>query len=193
MAARLPLFRGPRTALAVGIRPTRRPRVQVLLIVLPYAAMGAVAVADVLAGPGMVLLALLSLGPALAAASLRPAHTALVGMLALVLCLLLAAFDDLVESRRAVIALATIGGVTVAGLIASGARDRRERQLADVTAVAEAAQRVLLHPVPREVGPVQIAVRYISASAAARIGGDLYGVISAQQAIRLTSIPGRGP
>jgi serine phosphatase RsbU (regulator of sigma subunit) len=192
MAARLQLFRGPRTAVAVGIGPTRRPRVQVLLIVLPYAAMGAVAVADVLAGPGMVLLALLSLGPALAAASLRPAHTALVGMLALVLCLLLAAFDDLVESHRAVIALATIGGVTVAGLIASGARDRRERQLADVTAVAEAAQRVLLHPVPREVGPLQIAVRYISASAAARIGGDLYGVISAQQAIRLIVADVRG-
>jgi serine phosphatase RsbU (regulator of sigma subunit) len=192
MAARLQLFREPGTAMAAGIRPARRPRIQVVLTVLPFAVMGAVAAADVLAGPGMALLALLSLGPALAAASLRPSHTALVGVLALVLCLLLAAYDDLLDSRRSVIAMATIGGATVAGLIASGARDRRERQLADVSAVAEAAQRVLLHPVPREVGPLQVAVRYISASAAARIGGDLYEVISAQQSIRLIVADVRG-
>ena len=116
------------------------------------------------------------------------------GGVALVLCLLLAAYDDLLESRRAVIALATIGGVTAAGVIASAARHRRERALADVTAVAEAAQRVLLHPVPGEVGPLRVAVRYISASAAARIGGDLYEVIAAGQAIRLivADVQGKG-
>ena len=180
--------------LTVGMRPARRPGAQVLLGVLPFAVMGAVAAADALAGPGLGLVSLLSLGPALAAVSLRPAHTALVGGVALVLCLLLAVYDDLLESRRAVIALATIGGVTVAGVIASAARHRRERELADVTAVAEAAQRVLLHPVPADVGPLQVAVRYISASAAARIGGDLYEVIAARQAIRLivADVQGKG-
>lgn len=114
--------------------------------------------------------------------------------MALVLCLLLAVYDDLLGSRRAVIALATIGGVTVAGVIASAARHRRERALADVTAVAEAAQRVLLHPVPGDVGPLRVAVRYISASAPARIGGDLYEVIAAGQAIRLivADVQGKG-
>jgi hypothetical protein len=176
------------------MRPARRPDAQVLLGVLPFAVMSAVAAADVLAGPGFGLLPLLSLGPALAALSLRPAYTALVGGLALVLCLLLAVYDDLLDSRRAVIALATIGGITAAGVLASIARYRRERQLADVTAVAEAAQRVLLHPVPPMVGPLQVAVRFISASAAARIGGDLYEVISARQAIRLivADVQGKG-
>jgi serine phosphatase RsbU (regulator of sigma subunit) len=192
MAARLQLFRQPGNLTGGCHAPTGRPRVQVLLTVLPFAIMGAVAAADVLAGSGMVLLALLSLGPALAAAALRPAPTALVGVLAFVLCLLLAAYDHLPESRRAFIALAAIGGVTVAGVIASAARDRRERQLADVTAVAEVAQRVLLHPLPREVGPLQVAVRYISASAAARIGGDLYEVIATRQAIRLIVADVRG-
>lgn len=194
MAARLQLFREPGISMAAGMPATGRPRVQVLLSVLPFAAMGAVAAADVLAGPGLGLVSLLSLGPALAAASLRPAHTALVSVLAFVLCLLLAAYDDLLESRRAVIALATIAGVTVAGVIASAGRHRRERQLADVTAVAEVAQRVLLHPVPGEVGPLQVAVRYISASAAARIGGDLYEVVAARQAIQLivADVQGKG-
>jgi Stage II sporulation protein E (SpoIIE) len=194
MAARLQPFRELRTSAVAGMRPARRPGAQVLLGVLPFAVMGAVAAADVLAGPAFGLLPLLSLGPALAAVSLRPAYTALVGGMALVLCLLLAVYDHLLDSGRAVIALATIGGITAAGVIASIARHRRERQLADVTAVAEAAQRVLLHPVPPEVGPLQVAVRYISASAAARIGGDLYEVISARQAIRLivADVQGKG-
>ena len=194
MAARFQLFREPGIPAAAGMRPARRPGAQVLLGVLPFAVMGAVAAADILAGPGFGLLPLLSLGPALAAVSLRPVHTALVGGLALVLCLLLAVYDDLLESRRMVIALATIAGVTAAGMVASAGRHRRERELADMTAVAEAAQRVLLHPVPREVGPVQVAVRYISASAAARIGGDLYEVIPAGHAVRLivADVQGKG-
>ena len=131
---------------------------------------------------------------AVAAVSLRLAHTVLVGGLALVLCLLLAVYDNLLDSRRAVIALATIAGVTVAGAIASAGRHRRERDLADVSAVAEAAQRVLLRPVPALVGPVEVAVRYISATATARIGGDLYEVIAAGQAVRLivADVQGKG-
>jgi len=170
---------------APGIGGLPRTRVQVLLGILPFAVMGLVAAVDVLAGPGFGFLPLLSLGPALAAVSLRPAHTVLVGGLALVLCLLLAVNDGLVESRRMVIAMATIAGVTVAGVIASAGRHRRERELADVSAVAETVQRVLLRPAPQQVGPVKVAVRYISASAAARIGGDLYDVIAAPRAARL--------
>jgi len=52
MAARLQLFRVPRTSTAAGMSPARRPRVQVLLSVLPFAVMGAVAAANVVAGPG---------------------------------------------------------------------------------------------------------------------------------------------
>jgi hypothetical protein len=165
--------------------PLPRTRIQILLGVLPFAVMGLVAAVDVLAGPGFGFLPLLSLGPALAAVSLRPAHTVLVGGLALVLCLLLAVYDGLVDSRRVAIAMATITGVTAAGVIASAGRHRRERELADVSAVAETVQRVVLRPVPRRVGPVEVAVRYISASAAARIGGDLYEVIGAPRAARL--------
>ena len=69
MAARVQPFRELGTSTAAGMRPARRPDAQVLLGVLPFAVMSAVAAADVLAGPGFGLLPLLSLGPVLAAVS----------------------------------------------------------------------------------------------------------------------------
>jgi serine phosphatase RsbU (regulator of sigma subunit) len=181
----------------VAVRdPARRPGAQFTLGVLPFLVMGAVAAADVLVGPRFGFLPLLSLGPAMAAVSLRPLQTALVGGLAVAGCVPLAAYDygGQLWSRRVLIALATIAGVTVAGAVASAARHRRERELANVRIVAEAAQRVLLRPVPSEIGPLQVAVRYISASAAARIGGDLYEVVTAGESVRLivADVQGKG-
>ena len=172
-------------SLTAGQQRLRWPSVRVMLGVLPFAVMVAVASADLLAGPASGLLPLLSLGPALAAVSLSPLRTALVGGLGAVMCLPLGAYDGLLGSRRVAVALATIAGVTAAGVIASVGRRRRERHLADITAVAEAAQLVLLRPVPAVIGDVRTAVRYDSASAAARIGGDLYAVIVAEGRVRL--------
>ncbi|MGE5285888.1 MAG: PP2C family protein-serine/threonine phosphatase [Micromonosporaceae bacterium] len=156
--------------------------------------MAVVAAVDVLAGPGIGFLPLLSLGPALAAVSLRPVPTALTGALAMLLCAALATYDDLADSRRGLIALSTIAGVTAAGAVASAGRHRRERDLADLSAVAEAAQRVLLRPVPDQIGAVGLAVRYMSAAASARIGGDLYEVIVADGRVRLIvgDVQGKG-
>ena len=83
------------------------------------------------------------------------------------------------------IALSTIAGVTVAGVIASAGRRRREHELANLKAIADAAQQILLRPVPRRIPPVDIAVRYVSAAASARIGGDLYEAVSAGGGVRL--------
>lgn len=176
---------GQAEPLTAGRQMLRGPSVRVLLGVLPFAVMVAVASADLLAGPGFGLLPLLSLGPALAAVSLSPLRTALVGGLGAAMCLPLAVYDGLLGSRRMAVALATIAGVTAAGVLASVGRRRRERHLADITAVAEAAQLVLLRPVPAVIGDVRTAVRYDSASAAARIGGDLYAVIVAGGSVRL--------
>ena len=131
-----------RESLTAGqVRPSG-PSVRLLLGVLPFAVMVAAAGADLLTGPGFGLLPLLSLGPALAAVSLSPLRTALVGGLGAVMCLPLAVYDGLLESRRMAVALATIAGVTAAGVLGSIGRRRRERHLADITAVAEAAQLV---------------------------------------------------
>ena len=170
------------------------PGAGALAVAVPFCVMAVVVATDLLAGPQVGLLPLLSLGPALAPVALGPARTVLTGALAIVLSLLLAVYDGLGFSLHAVVAFITIAGVTAAGVIASAARQRRERELVDVRAVADVAQRVLLRQVPRRVGQARIAVRYISAAAAARIGGDLYDVVAASGTARLivADVQGKG-
>ena len=172
----------------------RRSGLQTLLMALPFGAMAAVAAVDLLGGPTLGLLPLMSLGPALAAVSLRPLATALTGVVALGIGALLAVYDHRIDSRPGIVALATVCGVTVAGTVASAARHRREREVTNLLAVAHVARRVLLHPVPGRVGPVRIAVLYKAANAAARIGGDLYEVIVTHGKVRLIvgDVQGKG-
>lgn len=170
------------------------PKPNALAAAVPFFAMAVVVVADLVTGPQIGLLPVLSLGPALAPVALAPVRTVLTGVLALLLSLLLAAVDGLWLSAHAAIALATIAGVTMAAVVASAARQSKERELVNVRAVADVAQRVLLHQLPRRVGRHLIAVRYISAAAAARIGGDLYDVVAVQGSIRLiiADVQGKG-
>ncbi|HVW80949.1 MAG TPA: SpoIIE family protein phosphatase [Mycobacteriales bacterium] len=58
-------------------------------------------------------------------------------------------------------------------------------RLADVRRVAEATQRAILAPVPPRLGAVSLAGRYVSASAEALIGGDLYEVVPRAGGVRL--------
>jgi serine phosphatase RsbU (regulator of sigma subunit) len=58
-------------------------------------------------------------------------------------------------------------------------------QLADVRRVADATQRAILAPVPPRIGPITLAARYVSASAEAQIGGDLYEVVPRDGGVRM--------
>lgn len=62
---------------------------------------------------------------------------------------------------------------------------QQQVRLAAVSRVAEAAQRAILAEPPEEIGPVRLAARYVSATAEARIGGDLYEVVRRDGAVRL--------
>ncbi|MCG5212350.1 PP2C family protein-serine/threonine phosphatase [Streptosporangium soli] len=153
-------------------------KTRTLLLVLPYLVMALVVVADWQAGRGVGLISLLALGPAFASVACDVRRTGLVGVVAVALCLSLSFYNG-ISPFRLQVALIAIVGVTFASLGASAARVRHERRLADVRSVAEAAQRVLLRPVPRRAGPgLGVAVSYTSAVAEARIGGDLYEVVT---------------
>src|SRR4051812_39293893 len=70
-----------------------------------------------------------------------------------------------------------IGGVIFATGIAAAVGTIRQRQaerLAELSRLAQVAQGAVLRPLGPQVGPLTVAARYISASAAADIGGDLY-------------------
>jgi serine phosphatase RsbU (regulator of sigma subunit) len=138
-------------------------------------------------GPGWGLLPLLAVGPAVAAAVGGVRYTLAAGLEALVFSALF--LEDIQEGsvalRAAIVVVLGVAGVTAGGMVASWARARREEQLAQVRLVAEAAQRVVLRPVPEQIGPVKFAVRYLSAASQARVGGDFYEVVAADDCVRL--------
>src|ERR1700722_3443132 len=150
-----------------GVEPVTRSSVQRVLDVLPFLIMGAVAAASVVFGPRSGLLQLLALGPAFAAVSGGLRTTIGAGVVALVLAAdqVISMWGDYARDS------ATVVGVTIAAVIACTVRQRREHELAEVRAIAEVAQQVLLGPVPYVARSVRLAVRYMSATSHARIGG----------------------
>ncbi|MEV3886681.1 PP2C family protein-serine/threonine phosphatase [Streptomyces griseoincarnatus] len=165
-----------------------------LLSLTPAVVMAVVAVTDILAGPSVGFLPLVSLGPAFAGLVGGWRRTALYGLAALVLCVALGLYDGLFDERRGYTALASVAGVTGVGVAAAVTRSRREAELASVRSIAEVAQRVLLRPVPRIAGPLRAVVSYTSAVAEARIGGDLYEVVSSPHGVRVIvgDVQGKG-
>jgi hypothetical protein len=157
------------------------------LLALPFALIAGIAAGRLAAGLEWGLLPLLAVGPAVAAAIGGVRYTLAAGAVALVISalFLVDVQPGSVAHRPAIVVLFAVAGVTAAGTLASWARGRRERQLAQVRLVAEAAQRVVLRPVPRQIGAVRFAVRYLSAASQARVGGDLYEVVAAGDRVRL--------
>uniref|UniRef100_UPI001F048861 PP2C family protein-serine/threonine phosphatase n=2 Tax=Streptomyces TaxID=1883 RepID=UPI001F048861 len=165
-----------------------------VLSAFPYTVMAVVSAVDLTAGPGVGFLPLVSLGPAFAGLVGGWRRTAMIGLAACLLCVGLGMYNDLFESRRGLTALLSVVGVTVAGVAAAVMRQRREAELASVRSIAEVAQRVLLRPVPRGMGPLRIAVSYTSAVAEARIGGDLCEVVTSPSGVRIIvgDVQGKG-
>ncbi|MQY36344.1 hypothetical protein SRB17_43430 [Streptomyces sp. RB17] len=178
--------RGPVRRPATG-RPAAGlpvPPLLPVLPVLPVLVVAIVALFGAAVGGGLIWLPLLAAGPALAAATNQPRGVLCAGLLAAATGAALGIAHG-VPARELTVVLAALLAVTAASDLASTLRGRRERVLAAVRSVAEAAQHALLQPVPDTVGPFQVAVRYSAAAAEARIGGDLYALVSTPHGIRL--------
>ncbi|MFH0521135.1 PP2C family protein-serine/threonine phosphatase [Streptomyces sp. M41] len=164
--------------------PSRWVTALPILPLLPILIVSAVVLVDLIGGSGMTWLPLLATGPALAATTNGPRGVLCVGLLAAAVGAVLGIRDGAPHSELAVV-LAALVAVMLAGCLASALRERRERVLAAVRSVAEAAQHALLQPVPATVGPFRVAVRYSAAAAEARIGGDLYALVSTPYGVRM--------
>ncbi|HMH90362.1 MAG TPA: PP2C family protein-serine/threonine phosphatase, partial [Streptosporangiaceae bacterium] len=143
-----------------------------------------IALATSSAWDGQLLLPLLAVPPALAGiGAATPRRPLAYGAVMLLAAIAAAPFTTTAE-----VPAVTAVSILVVTLISAsgGARGGQENQrLADVTSVAEAAQRALLRPLPRQVGPLELGVVYLAAAAEARVGGDLYEVTRTQFGIRL--------
>jgi serine phosphatase RsbU (regulator of sigma subunit) len=156
-----------------------------LLRVVPVVLIALIVTTDTLLPYGVHLGPLLTVAPAIAALYAGPRTTAAVGFVALVGLIIvgrvrggLATLNHEVQ----IAALVMISGFVVVFCLL---RERHQRQLAQVRTVSEAAQRVVLRPVPARIGPLRVASVYLAAAAEARIGGDLYSAARAGRTTRL--------
>ncbi|MEU4420640.1 PP2C family protein-serine/threonine phosphatase [Actinoplanes sp. NPDC024001] len=177
------LFRGTMPKFAPGGRrpmsPGNRAGLGAALVLL--AVVSAVELVD---GPSAHFVGLLAAVPFVAAVFAAWQMVVGVGVLATVVGAVFvgaAGTDD-------VAGLVNLMGIILAtGVAAAGAtiRERQADRIAELLRLAAVAQQAVLRPIGPQVGSLAIAGRYISATAAADIGGDLYEALNTPYGVRI--------
>lgn len=165
-------------------RPARAGRA---LVAIPIAWIVAVSVIDVLAPPDIHLGPLLVAAPAITPSFGGPRTVGLIAALAVIAQTTIGVLrdpDELLSANHEaqIIALVLVGTSLVIFCVL---RERRARELTQVRYVSEAAQRVVLPPLPNQLGPLRVASLYLAAEAEAQIGGDLYAAVRTTSGTRL--------
>jgi serine phosphatase RsbU (regulator of sigma subunit) len=151
-------------------QPSGRSR----LVVVPFVLIAAITAIDLWLPSDVHLGPLLVIAPALTAALAGPWLTALAGTLAVLAQMLIGVFHGGIGTANHVAQIIALAALSVLVLLVCFARDRRNRELSRVRTVAETAQRVLLRPPPRRIGPQRVAWLYLTAEDETQIGGDLF-------------------
>ncbi|WP_328911679.1 MULTISPECIES: PP2C family protein-serine/threonine phosphatase [unclassified Streptomyces] len=153
-------------------QPSGRSR----LVIIPFALIAMITVADSLAPENIHLSPLLAVAPALTAAVSGPRVTALSGVLAVGAQAFIGQFGSEPGTANHVSQLIALTVLSTLVFFVCLVRERRSRELNQARSVAETAQRVLLRPPPRRIGPLRVAWLYLSAEDETEIGGDLFAV-----------------
>ncbi|MFJ9950404.1 PP2C family protein-serine/threonine phosphatase [Kitasatospora sp. NPDC091207] len=152
---------------------------------LPLALIVVITVVDILSPPTIHLGPLLIVAPAITASFAGARTTALVALLALAALTVIGALRDglTTPNHETQLGAQVVVSALIVGLRVL--RDRHERELAQVRSVSEAAQRVLLRPLPDRIGQLRLASVYLAAEAEAQVGGDLYAAARTAGGTRL--------
>jgi phosphoserine phosphatase RsbU/P len=154
----------------------------------------AIALLDAWTGDRASLLGLLIAGPLLAAANLDAQRTAIIGLYALGLAVLLGIPDGIFGTTDHLLRClgVAIGGAL--GAFVAHRRTKQERTLLRVTRIAEVVQQTILRPIPPRMGRVALAVRYLSATEDALVGGDFYDLAATRYGLRVLvgDVKGKG-
>lgn len=174
--ARDPHAREPR----LTWRPDHRVLTALVLVLIVL-----ITTVDILSPPHIHLGPLLIVAPALTASFTGARGTAAVALLAIAaLTVIGIARDGLTTANHQT----QLGAQAIVSALIVGLRvlrERHERELARVRTVSEAAQRVLLRPLPERIGPLRLASVYLAAEAEAQVGGDLYAAARTATGTRL--------
>ncbi|MGW5670351.1 PP2C family protein-serine/threonine phosphatase [Micromonospora sp. NPDC003776] len=94
----------------------------------------------------------------------------------------------LVEGTTSLVTAVNVAGIALAAAIAAAVaavRQRQSERIAELTRLASVAQQAVLRPLGPQVGTLAVAARYISSTATAAIGGDLYEVMDTPYGVRM--------
>ncbi|MGC4879496.1 PP2C family protein-serine/threonine phosphatase [Micromonospora sp. DT43] len=94
----------------------------------------------------------------------------------------------LVDPKMMLVTSVNVVGVALASGLAvavASIRQRQAEQIAELTKLASVAQQAVLRPLGPQVGMLSVAGRYISSTATAEIGGDLYEAIDTPYGVRM--------
>lgn len=146
--------------------------------------LGLISALEMADGSGAHYLALTAAAPVLAAAFASWRVVLGVGVLATVTGAAFAFSEPEVELVTAA-NVAAIALVTAIASAVAGVRQRQAEQIAELSRLASVAQQAVLRPLGPQVGTLAVAARYISSTATAEIGGDLYEAIDTPYGVRM--------
>jgi len=94
----------------------------------------------------------------------------------------------LAEQTLSLVSAVNVAGVALATGIAgavAAVRQRQSEKIAELSRLASVAQQAVLRPLGPQVGTLAVAARYISSTARAEIGGDLYEAMDTPYGVRM--------
>ncbi|MFI7545605.1 PP2C family protein-serine/threonine phosphatase [Actinoplanes sp. NPDC049599] len=176
------LFGVPMPILPAGrhpLSPASRAGLGAALVLLVV--VSAVEIAD---GPQANFVGLYAAVPFLAAVFAYWQTVLAIGAVATVVGMIFAGTDG----RFGTVSMVNVVGIMLATGIAAVVatlRQRKDVRIAELLRLAAVAQQAVLRPLGPQVGNLAVAGRYISASAAADIGGDLYEALDTPYGVRI--------
>ncbi|MEU8069299.1 MULTISPECIES: PP2C family protein-serine/threonine phosphatase [unclassified Micromonospora] len=129
-------------------------------------------------------LALMVVAPFLAAALASWRVVLAVGGLATAIGIAFA-FAERGSPLVTVVNVTAVGAATAIAAATAAIRQRQAERIAELTRLASVAQQAVLRPLGPQVGTLAVAARYISSTATAEIGGDLYEVMDTPYGVRM--------
>jgi len=161
------------------LSPGSRAGIGAALVLL--AIVSAVEIAD---GAQAHYIALMVAAPFLAAALASWRVVIGIGVLATAV----GAVFTLIEQKMSVVNTVSVAFIALSTVIAATVANVRQRQaerIAELSKLAAVAQQAVLRPLGPQVGTLSVAGRYISSTATAEIGGDLYEAIDTPYGVRM--------
>ncbi|MEU6669674.1 PP2C family protein-serine/threonine phosphatase [Streptomyces sp. NPDC046727] len=155
------------------------------LLLLPVALILVITVVDLRTPNDIHLGPALVIAPALTPSFAGPRTTAGIGALAVAAQIFIGIHHGGIGTTNHIVQIITLTVLVVLTVLYSALRERRQAQLAQVRTVAEAAQHVLMWPLPEQIGTLRIASLYLAAEDEAQIGGDLYATTPCDGAVRV--------